>query len=143
VHVTPEAIKAFTDEMNAAGVHWQFHNHAGIEHGWTLPPGVWATEYDETADARSTQNMIQLLREIFPDHPPRPVPFNAAGAPLEMLVDLRLLDPAGAATAEAGEEAAAGTITKTVTTSSSTEGGVTTTMKSTTFTTCTTKAAEE
>lgn len=52
----------------------RFHNHAGIdERGWALPPGVWATEYDEETDARSTHNMIQLLKEIFPDHPPRPV----------------------------------------------------------------------
>ena len=35
--------------------------------------------------------MIQLFAEIWPDYPPRPVPCNAAGAALNIGVDLRLL----------------------------------------------------
>ena len=42
--VTPESIALFMKEMGDAGINWQFHNHSQIKHGWTLPPGVWATE---------------------------------------------------------------------------------------------------
>jgi len=90
--VTLEGIKLFMEEMGSAQVDWQIHHHSGIKHGWTLPPGVWATEYDEKSDIRSTDNMIQLFREIFPDHPPRPVSCNAAGAPLNVPIDIRLLE---------------------------------------------------
>mmetsp|Transcript_29451 Transcript_29451/g.77182 ORF Transcript_29451/g.77182 Transcript_29451/m.77182 type:complete len:307 (+) Transcript_29451:33-953(+) len=90
--VSPESIAAFTEEMGAASVDWQIHHHGGVQHGWALPPGVWATEYDELRDVRSTNNMLALFREVFPEHPPLPVPFNAAGASLSPLaVDTRLL----------------------------------------------------
>ena len=93
-HVSPESIELFTKEMNDAGVDWQIHHHSGAKHGWALPPGVWATEYDELVDARSTVNMLELFREVFPDHPPLPVDTNASGAPLHATVDARLL-PSG------------------------------------------------
>lgn len=62
----------------------------------TLLRGHANGRYDEQADIRSTHNMIQLFREIFPDHPPRPCSHNAAGAPINVAVDVRLLDDSGA-----------------------------------------------
>jgi len=96
-HVTPESITAFMAEMDEAGVDWQIHHHSGAKHGWALPPGVWATEYDEKVDVRSTNNMIQLFREIFPDHPPTPTRFNGAGSVINVAVDIRMLAEPGAA----------------------------------------------
>jgi hypothetical protein len=80
--------------MNSAGIDGQIHHHLGAHHGWTLPPGVWATEYDEKSDRRSTENMIELFREIFPEHPPNPVDCNAAGTSLNATVDVRTLPSA-------------------------------------------------
>lgn len=106
-HVSPESITEFMAEMDAAGVDWQIHHHSGAKHGWALPPGVWATEYDEKVDVRSTNNMIQLFREIFPDHPPTPTRFNGAGSVINVAVDIRML-------AEPGKAGTTTTTTKTI-----------------------------
>ena len=80
--VTNETIALFMKEMNDAGVNWRINHHAGIHHGWTLPPGVWATEYDEKADRRATISMITTFAEVFPQFAIQPVECNAAGAKL-------------------------------------------------------------
>jgi dienelactone hydrolase len=60
---------AFEDEMRAAGVDYQLHVYGGVQHSFTHPwadvaeiPGV---VYDATADARSTQAMLNLFGEVF------------------------------------------------------------------------------
>jgi len=112
-HVSPESITKFMAEMDEQGVDWQIHHHSGAKHGWALPPGVWATEYDEKVDRRSTNNMIQLFREIFPDHPPTPTRFNGAGSTINVAVDIRMLAEPDAA--DSGGGAAATTTTTTTT----------------------------
>jgi hypothetical protein len=72
---------------------------------------VWATEYDEKVDVRSTNNMIQLFREIFPDHPPTPTRFNGAGSVINVAVDIRMLAEPGAG---AGTAATTTTTTTTI-----------------------------
>lgn len=126
-HVSAESIVKFQAEMNEHGVDWQIHHHSGIKHGWALPPGVWATEYDEKSDRRSTNNMIALFREVFPEHPPHPVAFNAAGASLNVMVDASLLtDPDSA---QPTQPPAFSTVTTTVTAASA--DGVTKTVTTT------------
>ena len=61
-HVSEESIKTFIAEMNEHGVDWQLHHHSQTKHGWALPPGVWATEYDARSDRRSTTHMIGASR---------------------------------------------------------------------------------
>lgn len=80
--VTLESIEKFANEMNEAGVNWRINHHAQAKHGFALPPGVWATEYDEVVDRRSTNSMISVFAEAFPDFPIQPVERNAAGSRL-------------------------------------------------------------
>jgi dienelactone hydrolase len=86
-HVTDDSIKAFQKEFNDAGVNWQINNHSQTHHGWALPPGVWATEYDEHSDRRSTNSMISFFAELFPDFAIQPVECNAAGTKLGQAIN--------------------------------------------------------
>jgi len=70
--VKPEAIKAFKEEMEAAGVNYQFVNYPGAKHSFTnsganrfgkkfgLP-----LEYNKQADKKSWQAMQELFKNIF------------------------------------------------------------------------------
>lgn len=81
--VPQQSVDAFKKEMDANQIDWQFHNHAQTPHGFGLPSGVWATDYNEAADRRSTLSMMSLFAEVWPDFSPDPsVTHNAAGAAL-------------------------------------------------------------
>lgn len=85
--VPPPSIDAFKKEMDEQKVDWQFHNHAQTPHGFALPLGVWATDYNEAADRRSTLSMISLFVETWPEFSPdTSVSHNAAGAPLGQVI---------------------------------------------------------
>jgi dienelactone hydrolase len=78
--VTRENRQRFFQEMDAAGIDWNFHHHAKTPHGFALPmrlgpPG----KLHEAADRRSTQNMLSLLRELYPHVEQNPTSPNAAG----------------------------------------------------------------
>ena len=67
--VPPEQIRAFTGQLAAAGVDWQFHLYGGVGHSftnraidaWNLP----GFAYDATADRRSWAALRLLLEEVF------------------------------------------------------------------------------
>lgn len=78
--VKPENRQRFFAEMDAANVDWSFHDHAKTPHGFALPiqlgpPG----KLHEAADRRSTQNMLSLFRELYPNIKQQAVSPNAAG----------------------------------------------------------------
>ena len=78
--VTDENRQRFFAEMDAAGVDWSFQDHAKTPHGFALPPRLGPPgKLHEAADRRSTQNMLSLLRELYPDVAQTPVSPNAAG----------------------------------------------------------------
>lgn len=83
-HIVPQtSIDAWKAEMDANGIDWQFHNHSQTPHGFALPKGVWATDYNEAADRRSTLSMISLFTEVWPEFGPDPsISHNAAGTRL-------------------------------------------------------------
>ncbi len=80
-HLVPDESKLrFFEEMNGAGVDWSFHHYANTPHGFALaktlgPPG----RLFEPTDRRSTMNMLNLFREIFPGVAQNPVAHNASG----------------------------------------------------------------
>ena len=79
--VPDKSKERFFIEMDEAGVDWVFHHHARTPHGFALPPSLGPPgKLYEPADRRSTQNMLGLLREIFPSVPQNPVSKNAAGS---------------------------------------------------------------
>lgn len=80
--VSDESIALFKEEMDGQGIDWRVHNHGQAKHGFALPAGVWATEYDEHADRRSTLSMISLFAELWPEFEVRDVERNAAGTVL-------------------------------------------------------------
>lgn len=84
--VPQESVNAFKKEMDENGIDWQFHNHHQTPHGFALPPGVWATHYNEAADRRSTLSMISLFTEVWPEFSPNAVTHNAAGAHLGQII---------------------------------------------------------
>ncbi|HEX8574056.1 MAG TPA: dienelactone hydrolase family protein [Allosphingosinicella sp.] len=66
--VTAAQRDAFLAEASAAGIDWQLHLYGGVGHSFTNPdidslnlPGF---AYDETADRRSWQAMINLFDEV-------------------------------------------------------------------------------
>eukprot|EP00756_Hemistasia_phaeocysticola_P063648 Hpha_TRINITY_DN7127_c0_g1::TRINITY_DN7127_c0_g1_i1::g.29816::m.29816 len=82
--VSDKSIAEWKKEFNKHNVDWRFHNHAKTPHGFALPPGVWATGYNEAADRRSTLSMISLFSEVWPEvHPDLSVRRNAAGTLLQ------------------------------------------------------------
>ena len=81
--VSDTSKQRFFEEMNRAGVDWNFHHHARTPHGFALPPSLGPPgKLYEAADRRSTMNMLSLFREIFPKVSQNPVPFNACGTPI-------------------------------------------------------------
>lgn len=79
--LVPDASKQrFFAEMNDAGVDWVFHHYANTPHGFALPPTLGPPgRLHEATDRRSTMNMLNLFREIFPGIPQHPVSHNASG----------------------------------------------------------------
>lgn len=78
--VPDESKQRFFREMNEAGVDWNFHHYAATPHGFALPARIGPPgRLYEPADRRSTMNMLNLFREIFPDVPQQRVDYNAAG----------------------------------------------------------------
>lgn len=80
-HLVPEESKhRFFAEMDAAGVDWVFNQYAQTPHGFALPPTLGPPGHlHDGADRRSTMNMLNLFREVFPGVIQNPVAFNAAG----------------------------------------------------------------
>jgi dienelactone hydrolase len=78
--VSDASQQRFFEEMDLAGVDWNFHHHAKTPHGFALPPSLGPPgKLHETADRRSTMNMLSLFREIFPGVAQNPVSYNASG----------------------------------------------------------------
>jgi dienelactone hydrolase len=78
--VTGESKKRFYAEMNEARVDWNFHDHAGTPHGFALPTSLGPPGHlHENSDRRSTMNMLNLFKEIFPGVVQNQVDRNAAG----------------------------------------------------------------
>lgn len=68
-YITPEDIKAFAEEMRAAGADWQFVSFGGAVHSFTVKeagndPSKGAA-YNAAADRRSWQMMREFFQEIF------------------------------------------------------------------------------
>ncbi len=67
--VPAEQVKAFEDEMTAAGVDWYLTSYSGAVHGFTNPDNGSDTTkgaaYDARADRRSWQAMKDFFAEIF------------------------------------------------------------------------------
>jgi dienelactone hydrolase len=68
-HVKREAISAFQDEMDKAGIDYQIVMYSGAVHGFTNPHNTGdpstGVAYNETADKRSWNDMVQFFEEIF------------------------------------------------------------------------------
>jgi dienelactone hydrolase len=78
--VPDESKQRFFREMDDAGVDWNFHHYANTPHGFALPPRIGPPgRLYEPADRRSTMNMLNLFREIFPGVPQNRIERNAAG----------------------------------------------------------------
>ena len=78
--VTREDRRRFFEEMDAAGIDWNFHHHAKTPHGFALPARLGPPgKLHEAADRRSTQNMLSLLRELYANVVQKPTSPNAAG----------------------------------------------------------------
>jgi dienelactone hydrolase len=83
--VPDESKQRFFAEMNAAEVDWVFNHYSGTPHGFALPPTLGPPGRLHTAaDRRSTMNMLNLFKEIFPGVPQNPVEYNAAGTRLPL-----------------------------------------------------------
>jgi dienelactone hydrolase len=67
--VKQEDVKAFMDEMRAAGVDWQLTQYGGAVHAFTVKAAgndnSKGAAYNETADRRSWQAMKDFFAEIF------------------------------------------------------------------------------
>ena len=68
--ITPDQVATFQKNAEAAGLDWQFVVYSGAKHGFTNPQaatyGMHARAYDERADRRSFQAMLDFFTEIFP-----------------------------------------------------------------------------
>lgn len=65
--VTAEQRDAFMEDMHTAGVDWQMHVYGGVKHSFTHPnaahSGLPGLEYNQDADRRSWQAMLDLFQE--------------------------------------------------------------------------------
>ena len=78
--VSQHSKERFFTEMDDAGVDWSFVEHAQTPHGFALPRQIGPPGHlHPAADLRSTQNMLSLFREVYPDIAQNPVTHNAAG----------------------------------------------------------------
>ena len=68
-HVTPEQLRAFREEMSAAGVDWILVEYGGAVHSFTNPGAgddpSRGSAYDPAADRRSWRAMQDFLTERF------------------------------------------------------------------------------
>jgi dienelactone hydrolase len=66
--VPPDAVITFANEMTSKGADWQVHLYGNTMHAFTNPeahdPG-FGTVYQQTADKRSWQSMLDFFGEIF------------------------------------------------------------------------------
>ena len=92
-YVPPAAVQLFKEEMDAAAVPWQFHDHSQTHHGFALAPTVWSNHYSEKADRRSTLSLMGLFHDLWPSFPPHHVSHNACGTVL--YPDPPLITPVG------------------------------------------------
>lgn len=67
--IPKDRVAQFKETLDAAGVDWQFHTYSGARHGFTNPGagdyGIEALAYNEQADRRSWQRMLDFFDEIF------------------------------------------------------------------------------
>ena len=67
--VPPKQVRAFQDEMDAAGVNWHMHIYSGVIHGFTNPANdaspFEAVAYNESADRQSKAAMLSMFEELF------------------------------------------------------------------------------
>jgi dienelactone hydrolase len=67
--VPPEQVKAFEEEMKAAGADVRVVVYPGVKHGFTNPDagkaGLPALAYDADADAKSWAAAVAFLRQVF------------------------------------------------------------------------------
>lgn len=79
--VTAESREAFRREMAGAGADYQFIDYGGAVHAFTNPAadghGIPGVAYDEKADRRSWQHMLDLFAEVFGDAPEEAKPVGA------------------------------------------------------------------
>jgi len=67
----PEMLKAFGEEMAQQKCDWQIHAYGGVVHSFTNPAAddkKSGTVYNELANQRSTNAMLDLLSEKFSMH---------------------------------------------------------------------------
>ena len=58
--------------MEENGIEYRINTHGPhVQHGFALGPDCFNNGYDETADRRSTMNMLQLFWEVWPEFPPQ------------------------------------------------------------------------
>lgn len=66
--VPREQVRAFWQEMDAAGADWHFHSYSGVKHGFTDPGsdarGIAAIGYDASADRQSWIALMAFLDEV-------------------------------------------------------------------------------
>ena len=61
-----ESKERFFVEMIQAGVEWNFHDHSGTPHGFSLPTTLGHPRHlHERSDRRSTMKMLTLFTDIF------------------------------------------------------------------------------
>ena len=83
--VPDESKQRFFKEMDEAGVDWVFHHYANTPHGFALPVSLGPPgKLHESTDRRSTMNMLNLFREIFPNVQQYPVAYNASGTSIPL-----------------------------------------------------------
>lgn len=66
--VKPEQVNEFCQEMTLAQVDWQVHQYGHTQHSFTNPMAHDAklgTVYNDVAEKRSMQSMVNFLQEIF------------------------------------------------------------------------------
>ena len=67
--IPPEQRADFEDEMRAGDVDWRMNLYGGAVHSFTNPLAdgaeMPAIKYDERADRRSWEAMLDLFREVF------------------------------------------------------------------------------
>lgn len=63
----PEDVRAFQDEMTAAGADWQLHIYGGTQHSFTNPSAAnpeAGLQYNAVADQRAWTTLVAFLSEV-------------------------------------------------------------------------------
>ncbi|SVB64510.1 uncharacterized protein METZ01_LOCUS217364, partial [marine metagenome] len=66
--VTPELVVALGTELSEAEADWQIHAYGHAMHAFTNPAAQSpesGTQYDDDADRRSWQSLLNFLEEVF------------------------------------------------------------------------------